>query len=151
MEIWRVANCFWSLNHDRLTKTYDISHISKTSSTSFLTQGPVGPRRAPFWPHDPCYQGIQINQYQLAGWLNTKASLRIIIVANWPAVIFRIVIRYQWRMEVERSSTRSQCCIWHYWSLPRTSCTGIVIWHPRQSFGLVPIISKWSHSNELNL
>ena len=184
-----ATHCFWPLKHDRWTETYDISHISKTSSISFLTQeipkhftycgfyslqnkiykhlsmsvhylhwtadtnngyqfsittqiakfmgptwGPPGsfrPQKGPCWPHEPCYQGIQTNQYQLAGWLNTKASSRTIIVTNWPAAIFRIVIRYQWRMEVERLAVLFDLSavfdiIYHYRVLhPRGSLSGI--------------------------
>ena len=41
----------------------------------------------------------------------------------------------------------SQCCIWCNSPPLFTSHTGIVIWHPRKCFGLVPILFNWPHSN----
>ena len=30
--------------------------------------GPVGPRWAPCWPHEPCYRGIEIEPIELQNW-----------------------------------------------------------------------------------
>ena len=53
--------------------------------------------------------------------------------------------RHSWRGNT--GSPWSQCCIWYNWPPLLTSHTGIVIWHPRKCFGLVPILFNWPHSN----
>ena len=53
--------------------------------------------------------------------------------------------RHSWGSNTH--STGSQCCIWYDWPSALTSYTGIIIWYQRQGFGLVPVVSNWSHSN----
>ena len=53
--------------------------------------------------------------------------------------------RHSWRGNT--GSPWSQCCIWYNWPPLLTSHIGIVIWHPRKCFGLVPILFNWPHSN----
>ena len=54
IQIWYMISPVYSL--------YKYSHIASSCGQHGAHLGPVGPRWAPCWPHEPCYLGIFISK-----------------------------------------------------------------------------------------
>ena len=77
-----LDSCFWH-TCPQISKT---THIAKFMEPNGAHRGPVGPRWAPCWPHEPCYLGIYVpHNKRLALSHISKILATIIDLVPWSS------------------------------------------------------------------